>query len=68
MFFIALESLKDKVISFEDSNAIKNELLIREIPVEMHLFEKEGHGFKDGKIKVQVLRDTESFFRKYLNI
>ena len=65
---ILFHGLKDKVISFEDSNAIKNELLIREIPVEMHLFEKEGHGFKDGKVKVKVLKDTEAFFRKHLNI
>ena len=64
---ILFHGLKDKVISFEDSNSIKNELIKREIPVEIHLFEKEGHGFKDGKIKVQVLKDTEAFFRRHLN-
>jgi len=42
-------------------------LLKRGIPVEINLFEKEGHGFKDGNIKVEVLKDTEAFFRKYLN-
>ena len=63
---ILFHGLKDKVVSFKDSNAIKNKLSKREIPVEIHLFDQEGHGFKDGKIKVQVLKDTEAFFRKYL--
>ena len=65
---ILFHGLKDKVVSFKDSNAIKNKLSKREIPVEIHLFDQEGHGFKDGKIKVQVLKDTEAFFRKYLTI
>ena len=65
---ILFHGLKDKVISFEDSIAIKDKLLKREIPVEINLFNKEGHGFKDGKIKVQVLKDIEAFFRKHLNI
>ena len=47
---------------------IKDELLKREIPVQINLFENEGHGFKDGKIKVDVLNKTEAFFRQYLNI
>ena len=65
---ILFHGLKDKVISFEQSIAIKDELLKRDIPVEINLFEKEGHGFKNGKNKVDVLKDTEAFFRKYLNI
>ena len=65
---ILFHGLKDKVISFEDSIAIKDKLSKREIPVEINLFNKEGHGFKDGKIKVQVLKDIEAFFRKHLNI
>jgi len=36
--------------------------------VKINLFENEGHGFKDGKIKVDVLNKTEAFFRQYLNI
>ncbi len=64
---ILFHGLKDKVISFRDSLAIKDELLKRDIPVEINLFDKEGHGFKDGKIKVQVLKDTEAFFRKHLD-
>tara|TARA_B100001250_G_scaffold302166_1_gene263881 strand:+ start:73 stop:1992 length:1920 start_codon:yes stop_codon:yes gene_type:complete len=64
---ILFHGLKDKVISYEQSIAIQDELLKREIPVEINLFENEGHGFKDGKIKVDVLKKIEAFFRKYLN-
>ena len=65
---ILFHGLKDKVISSEQSLAIKEELLKRQIPVKISLFENEGHGFKDGKNKVDVLKDTEAFFRKYLRI
>ena len=65
---ILFHGLKDKVISSNDSIAIKEELIKRKIPVEINLFNKEGHGFKNGKVKVQVLKDTEVFFRKHLNI
>ena len=65
---ILFHGLKDIVISSQQSIAIKDQLLKRKIPVEINLFESEGHGFKDGKIKVDVLKKTEAFFRKYLNI
>ena len=65
---ILFHGLKDKVISSDQSIAIKDELLKRGIPVQINLFENEGHGFKDGKIKIDVLKKTEAFFRQYLNI
>ena len=68
MPLILFHGLKDKVIPSDQSIAIKDELLKREIPVQINLFETEGHGFKDGKIKVDVLNKTEAFFRQYLNI
>jgi len=68
MPLILFHGLKDKVIPSDQSIAIKEELLKREIPVQINLFENEGHGFKDGKIKVDVLNKTEAFFRQYLNI
>ena len=68
MPLILFHGLKDKVIPSDQSITIKDELLKREIPVQINLFENEGHGFKDGKVKVEVLKETEAFFRKYLNI
>ena len=68
MPLILFHGLKDKVILSDQSIAIKDELLKRKIPVQINLFENEGHGFKDGKIKVDVLKKTEAFFKKHLNI
>ena len=48
---ILFHGLKDKVVSSEQSISIKEALLKREIPVELNLYENEGHGFKDGKVK-----------------
>ena len=61
-------NIKDKVILSDQSIAIKDQLIKREIPVEIYLFKNEGHGFKDGKIKVDVLKKTEAFFKQYLNL
>ena len=65
---ILFHGLKDKVILSDQSIAIKDQLIKREIPVEIYLFNNEGHGFKDGKTKVDVLKKTEAFFRQYLNL
>ena len=66
--WIKSSSRKDKIIPSDQSIAIKDELLKRGIPVQINLFENEGHGFKDGKIKVDVLKKIEAFFRQNLNI
>ncbi len=65
---ILFHGLRDQVISFEQSIEIKDKLVRNKIPVDINLFENEGHGFKDGKVKIDVLKKTEAFFRKYLNI
>jgi len=65
---ILFHGLNDKVVLSNQSIQIKDELIKREIPVDINLFENEGHGFKDGKLKIEVLIKTEAFFRKYLNI
>ena len=65
---LLFHGLKDKVVTYDQSVVIKDKLRKRKVPVEINLFENEGHGFKDGQIKVDVLQKTEAFFRKYLNI
>ena len=47
---------------------MEKELLKNDIPIEVYLFENEGHGFKDGGTKVDVLQKTKDFFSKHLNI
>ena len=38
------------------------------IPVEVQLFEEEGHGFRNQATQVQVLEATEAFFRRQLDL
>jgi len=66
---IALKTSSGEIKPSEVNEELFNsEILKRGIPVQINLFENEGHGFKDGKIKVDVLKKTEAFFRQYLNI
>ena len=65
---IFFQGLMDNVVPPSQTDSISNALIANNIPVEVHTFEHEGHGFKDGKVKVQVLELTEKFFRKHLQI
>jgi dipeptidyl aminopeptidase/acylaminoacyl peptidase len=38
------------------------------IPVEVDIFEQEGHGFRDSAAKIKVLEATEKFFRTHLSL
>ncbi|MEB3169846.1 MAG: prolyl oligopeptidase family serine peptidase, partial [Synechococcaceae cyanobacterium] len=40
----------------------------RGVPVELHLFPGEGHGFRDGAVQRRVLEATELFFRRRLGL
>jgi dipeptidyl aminopeptidase/acylaminoacyl peptidase len=38
------------------------------VPVEVHLFEQEGHGFRNGATQIQVLEATEAFFHHHFQL
>jgi dipeptidyl aminopeptidase/acylaminoacyl peptidase len=38
------------------------------IPVEVHLFPDEGHGFRNGATQIQVPEATEAFFRRHFQL
>ena len=38
------------------------------LPVEVQLFEDEGHGFRKQTTQIQVLEETEAFFRRQLGL
>ena len=59
---------KDKVVPPEQTERMAAALRANGIPVEVRLFEKEGHGFRDQASQVEVLEKTESFFRRQLGI
>lgn len=37
----------------------------RGVPVDVHRFAGEGHGFRSGAVRVAVLEATEAFFRHH---
>ena len=59
--------MKDQVVLPSQTERMAAALREKKIPVEVHSFENEGHGFKDSQVKIKVLESTEKFFRKHLN-
>ena len=62
------QGLQDKVVPPEQTERMANALRRNGIPVEVQLFEEEGHGFRNQATQVQVLEATEAFFRRQLNL
>ena len=52
---------------FQTENIV-DALRKKNLPVEVHTFDQEGHGFRDGIVKRKVLEATEAFFRKHLHL
>ena len=52
-----------QVVPAQQSIAMAERLQARGVPVELVLFEGEGHGFRDGSVQRRVLERTEAFFR-----
>ena len=54
----------DPVVPAAQTVAMVERLRQRGVSVELHLFEGEGHGFRDAAVQRQVLERTEAFFRR----
>lgn len=65
---IFFQGMKDEVVLPSQTEKIAFALRKKNIPVEVHTFANEGHGFRDGKVKLKVLESTERFFSKHLGI
>jgi dipeptidyl aminopeptidase/acylaminoacyl peptidase len=65
---IFFQGLEDRVVPPEQTRAMVEALEHRGVPVEMHLFPREGHGFRDGRVRIRVLEATEAFFRRHLRL
>ncbi|MEB3351933.1 MAG: prolyl oligopeptidase family serine peptidase [Cyanobacteriota bacterium] len=63
---IFFHGLDDQVVPPEQTERMAAVLAARGIPVQLHLFEGEGHGFRDAGVQQQVLEATEAFFRRHL--
>ena len=63
---ILFHGLDDRVVPPDQSERLALALGERGVPVELHLFPGEGHGFRDGQVQHRVLEATERFFRQRL--
>jgi dipeptidyl aminopeptidase/acylaminoacyl peptidase len=61
---ILFHGLDDRVVPASQSERLALALGERGVPVELHLFPGEGHGFRDGTVQRRVLEATEQFFRR----
>ena len=64
---IFFQGLKDKVVLPQQTERMAEALRRNAIPVEVHTFPEEGHGFRDSAVQIAVLESTERFFRQHLN-
>lgn len=62
---IFFQGLEDKVVPPEQTERMALALSGNGVPVELHLFPGEGHGFRAGEVRIQVLEATEAFFRRH---
>jgi dipeptidyl aminopeptidase/acylaminoacyl peptidase len=65
---ILFHGLDDQVVPPSQSERMALALGERSVPVELHLFPGEGHGFRSGAVQAQVLEATEAFFRRHLGL
>ena len=65
---IFFQGMKDDVVPPAQTNTIAQSLKDQNIIVEVHNYENEGHGFKDGAVKIDVLEKTERFFNFHLKL
>jgi dipeptidyl aminopeptidase/acylaminoacyl peptidase len=62
------QGLQDKVVPPEQTERMAEALRKNGIPVEVRLFEDEGHGFRNQATQIKVLKETEAFFRHQLGL
>ena len=62
---IFFQGLDDQVVPPSQTDSMAEALRQRAVPVEVHHFAGEGHGFRSGAVRVAVLEATEAFFRHH---
>jgi len=65
---IFFQGLEDVVVPPAQTERMADALRANQIPVEVHLFPEEGHGFRNGATQIQVLEATETFFRQHFQL
>ena len=65
---IFFQGLDDQVVPPSQTDSMAEALRSRGVPVEVHRYEGEGHGFRSGAVRVAVLEATEAFFRHHFSL
>jgi len=65
---IFFQGLQDTVVPAEQTERMARALSANGVPVEVHLFPEEGHGFRSGAVQLEVLEATEAFFRRHFDL
>jgi len=65
---ILFHGQEDTVVPASQSERLALALTNQGVPVELHLFPDEGHGFRSGAAQARVLEATEAFFRRHLGL
>ena len=65
---IFFQGLDDLVVPPEQTDRMAAALEANGIPVEVHRFAGEGHGFRNSATQITVLEATEAFFRRHLQL
>jgi dienelactone hydrolase len=65
---ILFQGLEDTVVPPEQTERMALALTANRIPVQVHLFPGEGHGFRTGAVQLQVLEASEAFFRRQFGL
>ncbi len=65
---ILFQGLEDTVVPPEQTERMALALTANRVPVQVHLFPGEGHGFRDGAVQRQVLEATVTFFNRQFGL
>ncbi len=65
---IFFQGLEDTVVPPQQTEQMAAALRRNGVPVEVHLFAEEGHGFRRSATQIQVLEATEAFFRRQFQL
>ena len=65
---IFFQGLDDLVVPPEQTDRMAAALGVNGWAVEVHRFAGEGHGFRSGEVRIQVLETTEAFFRLHFQL
>jgi len=65
---IFFQGLDDLVVPPEQTERMAAALEANDLAVEVQRFAGEGHGFRSGSVRIQVLEATEAFFRRHFQL